>query len=154
MHQMSQDVTKEHKMHQMSQGTQDAPEERSRCELCHKSLPWAFFEWSFSDGWLFPTRTWCIRCRIEVNDHSRWPWFYPVHKANLARQLQAAEKVEALKAQIEQQNREMQALRELILAQGYEEELQELVDSVSVHSSHQPLISTGYTGAKEKRKNR
>ena len=78
----------------------------------------------------------------------------PVHKANLARQLQAAEKVEALKAQIEQQNREMQALRELILAQGYEEELQELFDSVSVHSSHQPLISTGYTGAKEKRKSR
>ena len=86
-----------------------------------------------------------------MNDHSRWPWFYPVHKANLARQLQAAEKVEALKAQIEQQNREMQALREFILAQGYEEELQELFDSVSVHSSPQPSTSTGYKKTKEEK---
>ena len=79
-----------------------------------------------------------------MNDGCQYPFFMAVHKANLARQLQAAEEVEALKAQIEQQNQEMQELREIILAQG-------ALDSVSLHSSPQPSTSTGYKKTKEEK---
>ena len=125
----------------------DSNDNSSRCARCDKIFPWAYFEHWLHKGTLHPCRNWCIPCRIEVNDRRNEPGFQVVHKANLSRQLKAAEEVDRQKAQVKALKAQVDALKaqiEALKAQG-------ALDSIPMHSSPQPSTSTGSTGAKKEK---